>query len=318
MPSPQSELFDKNTHGYDLHTHSNASDGTLTPQALIQTALDCGLTHLALSDHDTLAGYRVAKDYLRQNNKTLTLIPAVEFSSRWNTDATDQGRGMTVHIVALNIDPEHTKLHKLITATQQARAERNQRLQRKLIKKGWADVYALALELTQGGQLTRTHMARAMLQLDKVSSYKQAFSRYLGSGKPLAVHTQWPNLHETISHIKLAGGTAVLAHPLHYGLTRKKLLSLCTDFKLAGGEALEVITGRADKKAIDNLTGIALRQNLAASVGSDFHAPDKGVSRLGVTQSLADTLTPVWAIWQKTPDTKKLKTLVNTYKNIGL
>ena len=300
MPQ-QAEIFSKNTQGYDLHTHSTASDGSLTPQELIDTAIDYGITHLALSDHDTLKGFEIASEHLAKQSSDLQLVPSVEFSSRWNAlsniDSEDDGRGMTVHIVALNIDPKSTSIQKLIGATQSARNERNERLKIKFIKKGWQDVINLAEELSSGATLTRTHIANAMLTLDKVSKYGQAFSRYLGSGKPLSVHTKWPSIRETVDGINKSGGTAVLAHPLHYQLTRKKLLQLCSDFKKAGGQAIEVITGNPDNKAIENLTGIALRQNLAASVGSDFHAPRNGKIHLGVPQVLPLALTPVWEIW---------------------
>ena len=237
----------------------------------------------------------------QKKNSSLQLIPAVEFSSRWNSliniDTQDDGRGITVHIVALNILPKSSAIQELILATQTARDERNERLRMKFIKKGWEDVINLAEELSTDATLTRTHIAKAMLELGKVSKYAQAFSRYLGTGKPLAVHTKWPTIKETITAITAAGGTAVLAHPLHYQLTRKKLLQLTVDFKQAGGQAIEVITGNPDKRAIENLTGIALRQNLAASVGSDFHAPLKGKIHLGVPQVLPKALTPVWDIW---------------------
>ncbi len=297
----QSEIFSKNTQGYDLHTHSTASDGSLTPQELIDTAIEYGITHLALSDHDTLKGFEIAHLHLQKLSSTLQLIPSVEFSSRWNAtngiNLQDDGRGMTVHIVALNIDPQSPYIKNLITATQFARNERNQRLKIKLEKKGWQDVIQLAEELSAGATLTRTHIANAMLALNKVSKYAQAFSRYLGSGKPLSVHTKWPSIKETVNAIVQSEGIAVLAHPLHYQLSRKKLLQLCSDFKQVGGQALEVITGNPDKNAIENLTGIALRQNLAASVGSDFHAPKNGTVYLGVPQVLPQALTPVWEIW---------------------
>ena len=297
MHSTQSELFFKNTHGYDLHSHSTASDGALSPGELIDAAIKCGVKHLALTDHDTIDGFHVAKKYIDDNQKPINIIPAVEFSSRWCSQTEDDGSGMTVHIVALNLDAKNEYLQTLIEKTQKARKERNQRIHHKMFKKGWADVYELAIELTQGGQLTRTHLANAMLQLNKVSNYRQAFSRYLGSGKPLSVHTKWPTITETVSHVQLAGGSAVLAHPLHYGLTRKKLLALCNDFKSSGGDAIEVITGRATKRSIEDLTGITLRLKLAASIGSDFHAPDNGYYNIGVQQTLPPALTPIWEKW---------------------
>lgn len=300
MPQ-QTEIFSKNTQGYDLHTHSTASDGALSPQELIDTAIEHGIRYLALSDHDTLNGFEIAKEHLASQSSNLNLIPSVEFSSRWNSliniDAEDDGRGQTVHIVALNIDPENPDILELIKNTQAARNNRNERLKIKFIKKGWEDVIHLAEALSADATLTRTHIANAMLELDKVSKYGQAFSRYLGSGKPLSVHTKWPSIKETVAAIQKSGGTAVLAHPLHYQLTRKKLLQLCSDFKQVGGKAIEVITGNPDRKAIENLTGIALRQDLAASVGSDFHAPRNGEIYLGVPQVLPSALTPVWDIW---------------------
>ncbi|MBT8142220.1 MAG: PHP domain-containing protein [Gammaproteobacteria bacterium] len=293
----QTSLFPKNTAGYDLHTHSTASDGSLSPAELVEAAMACGVHNLAVSDHDTLGGYHLAKQHVVKKDLGINIIPAVEFSSRWNTRDPDDGRGMTVHIVALHIDPEHLELHELLAMTQQARAERNARIKHKMTKKGWLDVFEHAEDLAEQGQLTRTHLARAMLDLKKVSQYRQAFSRYLGEGRPLAVHTRWPNLRESISRINTANGTAVLAHPLHYSLTRKKLLQLCSDFKHAGGKAIEVITGRTNKDMIEQLCGIALRMDLLASVGSDFHSPRNGVAQLGVQQTLPDTLPAVWSNW---------------------
>jgi len=297
----QTTMFAKNTQAYDLHTHSSASDGYFRPDELVQAAYASGVRYLALSDHDTLQGYYQAKDYLSKNSYELELIPAVEFSSRWNLqkqeNKTDDGSGMTVHIVALKIDPTHPDISKLINTTQAAREDRNARIQHKFIKKGWSDVFDLAQELAGDGQLTRSHLASAMLQSNKISNKGAAFKRYLGNGKPLAAHTAWPRIQQTISAIKSAGGSAVLAHPLHYHLTNKKLSQLVQDFKQAGGSALEVITGNPGKQAIESLTGLALRHNLAASVGSDFHSPEQSRSGLGVQAALSDALTPIWSIW---------------------
>lgn len=290
----QSELFLKTTQGIDLHCHTNFSDGSLSPEELITLAESYGVSTLAITDHDSVAVH----EYLNQRNiKTdINLIPAIELSCRWHHDKTRlaNGEGMTLHIVGLNIDIHNPILKDHINVTQSARNERNQKIIQRMLKKGWHDV----VELVQDeNSLTRTHFAKAMLHTEKVTNYAQAFRKYLGQGKPLSSRTDWPELKDTIQSIKAAGGVAVLAHPLHYKLTRKKLLQLCTEFKACDGDAIEVVTGNSLKTDIDNLTGIALRTGLKASVGSDFHGPERYKARLGVEQDIAKTLTPIWLNW---------------------
>ena len=290
----QSELFIKTTQGIDLHCHTNFSDGSLSPEELIKLAEEYGVTTLAITDHDSVAVH----EYLNQAKiKTdINLIPAIELSCRWHHDKTrlENGEGMTLHIVGLNIDINNTALKKHIDLTQVARDERNQKIMSRMQKKGWHDV----VELVKNEQsLTRTHFAKAMLKTEKITNYTQAFRKYLGQGKPLSSRTDWPELKDTITAIKAAGGYAVLAHPLHYKLTRKKLLQLCAEFKFHAGDAIEVVTGNTLKTDIDNLTGIALRTGLKASVGSDFHGPERFKARLGVEQDIAKTLTPIWQDW---------------------
>ncbi len=290
----QSELFEKTTQGIDLHCHSNFSDGSLAPEELIALAEEYGVNTLAITDHDSVAVHQ----HLRKSEfKTaINLIPAIELSCRWHHDKQRlaNGEGMTLHIVGLNIDIDNPKLLQHIGHTQHARDQRNQKIMTRMQKKGWHDV----VEIVQvEHSLTRTHFAKAMLKTEKVSTYTQAFRKYLGQGKPLSTRTNWPELAETIAAIKAAGGSAVLAHPLHYKLTRKKLIQLCNEFKEYGGDAIEVITGNTLKTDIDKLTGIALRANLKASVGSDFHGPERYKARLGVEQDIAKTLTPIWQNW---------------------
>lgn len=290
----QAELFSKTTQGIDLHCHTTFSDGSLSPEELILLAEEYEISTLAISDHDSVAVH----EYINQSDiKTkINLIPAIELSCRWHHDKQRlaKGEGMTLHIVGLNIDIENLALKKHIHLTQTARNERNEKIIQRMLKKGWHDVVAL---VENEHSLTRTHFAKAMLKTEKVTNYAQAFRKYLGQGKPLSTRTNWQDLQTTITAIHAAGGAAVLAHPLHYKLTRKKLLQLCTEFKMHGGDAIEVVSGNTLKTDIDNLTGIALRNDLKASVGSDFHGPERYKARLGVEQDIAKTLTPVWQEW---------------------
>jgi len=290
----QTELFNKITQGIDLHCHTTFSDGSLTPEELIQLAEEFSITTLAITDHDSVAVHQ----YLRSQSlaTNIHLIPAIELSCRWHHDAKRlaNGEGMTLHIVGLNIDIDNLVLQAHIQRTQDARQERNDKILSRMLKKGWKDVVSL---VENEHSLTRTHLAKAMLKTNKVATYNQAFRKYLGQGKPLAAHTQWPDLKETISAIQSANGFAVLAHPLHYKLTRKKLIQLCTEFKSLQGDAIEVVSGNTLKTDIDNLTGIALRLNLKASIGSDFHGPERFKARLGIEQDIAKTLSPIWHEW---------------------
>ncbi|MGI9286080.1 MAG: PHP domain-containing protein, partial [Pseudomonadales bacterium] len=165
---------------FDLHTHSTASDGSLAPAELLQLAQARGVSVLAITDHDTLAGYFAARDWLTSSDgqhTALTLIPGVEISTQWGR----QG----IHVLGLNIDPHDTRLLKLLSAQQQLRAQRAAKIARKLEKLGMPGVADYLYEhVGEATQIGRPHIANSLMALGFVENAEQAFKKYLGNGKP--------------------------------------------------------------------------------------------------------------------------------------
>lgn len=272
---------------YDLHCHSTASDGGLSPSDLMQRAKHQGVTDLALTDHDTIAG--LAEATAVADTLGLRLIKGIELSASYHNQC--------LHIVGLNIAPEHAALQAGIIKQHELRYQRARAIADKLAKKGIPGAYE-AVSLTAGnGEITRSHFADFLVDQGHVATQQQAFDHYLSQGKSAFVPTRWASLEEAVHWIKQAGGVAVLAHPLRYQLSHKWINKVLDAFKQAGGIGIEVVTGRASPDDIRNSQQYALRHQLLASVGSDFHKPDNPWVELGRLAPLPAGLRPVWELF---------------------
>ena len=270
----------------DLHTHSCASDGELAPEALLHRAVEQGVAMLAITDHDTMDGYLEAAKAV----KDLSLVAGVEFSCVWGK--------MLIHIVGLNIDHRQPALAQGLVRQKSARDQRGKLIGEKLAKLGFAGAYEGASELAGGGQVGRPDFARFLMQEGHVSSFNQAFKKYLGAGKPGDVKTLWPDMAEVVQWITAGGGVAVIAHPQRYKMTATKLRALIKDFKAAGGQGIEVISGQPDQQAIATMVKLCEQFDLLASIGSDFHRPGTPWSELGCCGELPTSVRPVWSHWE--------------------
>ena len=271
----------------DLHTHSNMSDGTLSPTELVQRAHSKQVKTLALTDHDTTNGLFEA----RKAAQTLgvNLINGVEVSVTWEKK--------TIHIIGLNIDPGYEPLKKGLIKLQETRSERAEQIGIRLKKIGIPDAYEASKSIAGEGMITRTHFAHYIVQIDRATSMQNAFDRYLGQGKPGFVHTNWVDMGEAIGWIVGAGGNAVIAHPLRYRLTGSWIRRLLSSFKDAGGQAIEVVCGNSNPNNIRDSANYANRFDLAGSVGSDFHSPERRWIELGKFADLPATVKPLWNYW---------------------
>lgn len=249
-------------------------------------AKEAGVTTLALTDHDTIAGLASARQ--AADALGMTLIDGIEFSSRW-------GKG-GVHIVGLGIDVNSPVLHQVIAEQQQARRERAAAIAARLEKLGITGALAGAQALAGDAEVGRPHIAQYLVNQGVVSSIDAAFKKYLGAGKPADVKHQWPHMDEVVGWIHATGGLAVLAHPCKYKLTRTKMCAMIGDFAEAGGDAMEVISGYQDAGVTADLARIAKANGLAASCGSDFHMPDQPWQALGNFGPLPDNCRPVWQL----------------------
>lgn len=270
----------------DLHSHTTASDGLLTPIELLERARLQGVDMLAITDHDTLAGYFIAAEYAATAPE---LIAGIELSCVWAK--------CSIHIVGLNVDPANETLLKGIARQAQAREERARMIAQRLEKRGFEGAYEGAKLLAGNGQLGRPHFAQFLLDSGYVGSIKEAFKKYLGAGKMGDVKAFWPDMEEVIGWIVSSGGAPVLAHPLHYKMSGTRLRSLVADFKSQGGQALEVLSGRQSPDRTRLVQGLCDQFELHSSCGSDFHRPGQAWCELGAGLTLPRQSQPVWALW---------------------
>lgn len=265
----------------DLHSHSNASDGVLSPTALISRAKEQGIEVLALTDHDTVDGIAEAKTAAQQQQ--ITLISGVEISTVW--------QGKTIHIVGLDFDETDPAMTELLQRQAQLRYARAVEIGERFKKFGLENAFAEAQALTSG-EVTRAHYARYLVNIDMVSNEGQAFKRYLSQGKPCYVKANWCDIPTAIEVIHQAGGIAVVAHPMRYQMTNNKIRTLIEDFQQWGGDAVE-IAGGVDHNQQKMLIQWLDKLSLSASVGSDFHYPC-GWIELGKNLTIPENVKTVW------------------------
>lgn len=269
----------------DLHTHTNASDGELSPTALLAHALERKLDALAITDHDTTAGI---ERLVGQVPGSLQLIPGIELSTAWHKTG--------VHIIGLSVDPGAAVLRAGIARQQTARLARAEQIAARLTRKGFSNALGGAMEVADGATLGRPHFARYLAASGQLRSEQEAFNRYLGRGKIGDIQHDWASMDEVVAWIRSAGGIAILAHPGRYGLSNLKLEELVRTFRAAGGQALEVVSGAQDSSLTRRLAAMATRHGLAASCGSDFHRPGQGWAALGSVAALPAGCSPVWEL----------------------
>lgn len=276
------------TQLYDLHCHSTASDGALSPTDLIKRAAEKGVTTLALTDHDTTAGLLEAQN--SADNLDLTLINGIEISAQWEK--------LGIHIVGLNISPQHEELQKIISQLHLMRTERAEKISQKLAKKGILNALESVQKVARNEMITRVHFANFLVSQAYVATVSEAFDRYLGDGKVAYVSTIWTPLETAVQAIRAAGGVAVLAHPFRYKLTATRMRKLLSVFKNAGGQGMEIVTGRYNPDEMRVLANFATQFELAGSIGSDFHSPENQWLELGKLAPLPEKIKPVWELWQ--------------------
>ncbi|WP_406663305.1 RNase RNM [Gallaecimonas sp. GXIMD1310] len=268
---------------YDLHSHSHFSDGKLSPTELVNRAASRGVTHLAITDHDTVAGLPEGHRAAAEHN--LEVIDGVEFSTFWQHHE--------IHVVGLWVNPAHPALVALISDQATRRQQRAEAIAERLEKAHIPDALAGAKALAGEGTLTRAHFAQYILSLGKASSMQGVFKKYLTRGNPGYVPPPWPDMAAAIATINAAGGVAVLAHPGRYKLSAKWLRQLVRDFAEMGGQGMEVAQCQQPLHERRFLAELAAEHQLLASQGSDFHYPSP-FSELGRNLYLPAGCQAVW------------------------
>jgi predicted metal-dependent phosphoesterase TrpH len=250
----------------DLHTHSTASDGTLPPEQVIDAAARCGLSALALTDHDTIDGVRAARQAAEQVG--IRVIAGVELS------AFDEER--EIHVLALhlsNLDALETRLAEL-RASRHVRAAK---IVEKLNALGVPVTLDEVLQQANGGSVGRPHVARALIARGLVADFRDAFMRYLGNNGSAFVAKERLSIQDAIAIAHEAGAIAIWAHPSDGG--RRERLEPLVAAGLDGIEIKHPSHSGEDMKRLQALTDFF---GLVPSGGSDWHGASEGPRRLGM------------------------------------
>ena len=250
----------------DLHTHSTASDGTLSPEGVIEAAERCGLAALALTDHDTIDGVRAARQAAERAG--IRVIAGVELS------AFDEDR--EVHLLALHLS-HLDALEKRLTELRASRHVRAGRIVEKLNALGIPLTLDEVLQQSNGGAVGRPHVARALIARGFVADFRDAFMRYLGNNGSAFVAKDRLSIQDAIAIAHDAGGIAIWAHPSDGG-RRERLEPLVA----AGLDGIEIRHPSHSGEDMKRLQALADFFGLVPSGGSDWHGASEGPRRLGM------------------------------------
>lgn len=253
----------------DLHCHSTASDGTYSPARLVQLGEERGLTHFALTDHDTTDGL---EEFLAADSK-IERIRGIELS-------VDFFKG-ELHLVGLFIDIENGKMKTLVQEVKDYRLERNKIMLEKLSALMKKNVKVGDLHDAPNGQLGRPHMAKYLVRNGIVSSMEEAFAKYLGDGSSLYVPKRRISMERALDTVKSAGGIAVLAHPSKLKLADDELEKLVKTHADMGLDGIEVYSSHSPEDKKNIYANLAEKYNLVISGGSDFHGGNAKIPSVG-------------------------------------
>ncbi|HGM5580927.1 TPA: PHP domain-containing protein [Pseudomonas putida] len=272
----------------DLHCHSTASDGALSPTALVARAHEHGVRTLALTDHDTLEGLPEARQACLDLG--MQWVSGVELSCTWG--------GSTIHVLGYNFPLDAPPLLEAVEQLHRGRWLRAEDIAKRLAGKGMPDALegarAVQQELGDSGNApARPHFAEFLVRAGHVKDRGEAFRKWLGAGKLGDVKLHWPTLEETVATLRQSNSWVSLAHPMHYELTRSKRRRLIADYIQAGGQALEVVNGMMPPEQVGTMSILTREFGLLASAGSDFHGPGTW-GEIGAYRPLPEDLPPLW------------------------
>ena len=255
----------------DMHVHTTASDGTVSPKYVVSLAAMQGLKAIAITDHDTMAGI----DEAGQAGELMgvTIIPGIEISTDY--------QGRDVHVLGYFLDEHSETLEQYEAWTREKRRERNEKILERLRKKGFDITQKQLEDENPGAVLGRPHIARKLVELGAAENVQEAFRKYLSKGRSCYVERERIPFQDAARLIKKCGGVAVLAHPLQYGFGKNELDTLVKTAAQCGFSGMEIYyTGytQGDQKKLFDL---AEKYTLLPTGGSDFHGDNKPGVQLG-------------------------------------
>lgn len=256
----------------DLHVHSTFSDGSLTPEELVELAAKAGITALALTDHDGLLG--IDRFMAACRARGIRGIPGVEISI--------EHAGGTMHILGYFVDHHHPPILEALTRLRRGREDRNRLILERFNQLGmpltWEEVAVLAREDVVG----RPHFAQAIMARGYVRNKDEAFGKYLGKGKPAYVERDRFSVEEGIALIRGAGGVPVLAHPYTLNMGRRRLREFLAELDARGIQGVEAYYSEHSHEQLRFCLNMAQTLGWAITGGSDFHGSMNPHIKLGV------------------------------------
>jgi predicted metal-dependent phosphoesterase TrpH len=242
---------------FDLHVHTNHSDGLFSPEKIVDLAIEQNLNGIAITDHDTISAIELAITHSKGYNDFI-VIPGIEISCVYNNEE--------VHILGYFIDYSNEDIITITNELKLSRLNRGIKMVNKINELGLDLSIEEVMELSGDKYIGRPHIARAMIKRGYISNIPEAFEKYLDRGKPAYVERYKITINETISLIHKAKGFVVLAHP---GLLKdKSIINYCIDLGIDG---IECIHSKHDESTVRYLTHIANDNNLIITGGSDYH-----------------------------------------------
>jgi len=255
----------------DLHTHSTHSDGTYSPEELINLAKKIGLKGLALTDHDTISGLKEAFEYANQVN--LPFLCGIEISIKYEKNG-------HFHLLGYFLSPEIPELDSVLQKLKEARKNRNKKLIEKLQNIGIDITYEELLNLGKG-EIGRPHIANLLVKKKVVKNVQEAFEKYLKKGAIAYVPKALLTPEEGIAIITKAKGIPVLAHPVSLSLSEEELFDYLKYLKDLGLKGVEAYYSEHTREFTNFLLDCAKKLNLCVTGGSDFHGENKPDIKLG-------------------------------------
>ena len=263
----------------DLHTHTYHSDGTRSPQEVIDVALASGLTILSISDHDNLAAYFEIAKYASERG--VTLIPGIELSCIYE--------GVDVHVLAYAFDPHDERIEARLRRFRETREHRGHAIVDRLRSLGVPISAERVDQLAAGGSMGRPHVARALVEAGHVASVQEAFDKYLGAGKPGFIDKERFAVREAVALIRDAGGVTSIAHPTLYPDHNRLVPQLLDE----GIDAVEVLHPQVDENHRHRYASVARFRGKFTTGGSDDHGSVKTTETLGTIKVPESMIGPI-------------------------
>lgn len=277
----------------DLHIHTYYSDGVFSPEKIVDTAIDVGLGVIALTDHDNVLSYGVAKDYLKKEGKEdkLEIIQGVEINTLY--------KNYEVHILGYFMNTENSDFQNLLKIQQQARVKQTKEIISLLAKKEGIKIKYedIKKQVAEGGSIGRPHIAKAITNAGGTNSVIDAYAKYIHDDSPVYVPRKTVTPHDAVEIIYDAGGIPVIAHPHDLDIAE----TLIKDLMSCGLRGIEAYHRKHSPACVEYFSSMAEELGLVVTGGSDFHAPNIMNGQI----ILGKNFVPEW-IYEKLIQEKKL------------